>query len=836
MNTIRPKYIFSILLRVVIAVFLAVGTLAAPRLSAAAMVNWTHWTTSSTAWSQTTVRGIALGPASENYVIGSHVLLGAGGQQAFLAALDPGGNFMWEIDLGVAGIQDVRAVVTDLASGEIYVAGSGATSFSPTGQDGVVARFTPAGGLVWTTYLASALIDQAKGLAFDAVNNVLFVTGYMDNSLITPVPPLTPHSGSRDAFLVAMDLGGTIKWHTFMGCAGGMDAGNAVAVNMGGEVVVTGISECSWGMPVTPFAGATDAFVAKFDPIGNPHWNTFAGSPMKDRGTSVAMDPNSGEMVVGGVSEDSWGKPVSPFVPKGANAFVVKLGPGGNQDWNTFFYAENIKRVSLALDPAGYTHLTHTVGLGTSSDAGYVQLDRFGVTMLSIVLGAPSAVDSGRAIALDSLGVHLAGAGGANWGPPLVAHSASSTEEAFVALLDANIGSFGLKWNTFLTNMGSGCDTHETVLLDKSSGYLYVVGSLISGSNSDVCIAEVHPTTGAVIRRMTFGGVGEDVGLGISRDGAGYLYVSGYSTRSWGSPKVAFGTGASINGFVAKIQRSSGTLVWNTFTGGTKPERLSAVAAYGAAPVIYAVGEREVNGTLGRDILALSLNASGNKNWQYLYGSATGDDAGYAIMAAPNGYPYIAASSNAAWGGGSASYKGDYDAVLVSLTPGGTLLRNTFIGSAGTDWGLGLTIDTSGSVYLTGQSDTTWGAPKRSHDPTPWNSDAFVAKFTPQCVQVWNTFLGGAGWDTGWGLAVENGLLYVSGTSDASWGTSSSYVGSNDSFVAILNASSGIFSRNDFIGSADMDFGYGIVASSGTYYVVGTTYSSSVSSFIASGN
>ena len=52
--------------------------------------------------------------------------------------------------------------------------------------------------------------------------------------------------------------------------------------------------------------------------------------------------------------------------------------------------------------------------------------------------------------------------------------------------------------------------------------------------------------------------------------------------------------------------------------------------------------------------------------------------------------------------------------------------------------------------------------------------------------QTWNTFLGGAGWDTGRGAAVDaDGNVYVSGTADGIWGVPGrAYTLKNDVFVA----------------------------------------------------
>ncbi|NCC26485.1 MAG: hypothetical protein EOM25_14995, partial [Deltaproteobacteria bacterium] len=97
------------------------------------------------------------------------------------------------------------------------------------------------------------------------------------------------------------------------------------------------------------------------------------------------------------------------------------------------------------------------------------------------------------------------------------------------------------------------------------------------------------------------------------------------------------------------------------------------------------------------------------------------------------------------------------------------LTWNTFLGGAGGDRGFGITTDDSGNVYVTGNSAASWGSPRRGHQGG--STDAFAAKIDGGTgVLVWNTFLGGAATDAGAGIAVDgSGNVYVVGFSTASW-------------------------------------------------------------------
>lgn len=69
------------------------------------------------------------------------------------------------------------------------------------------------------------------------------------------------------------------------------------------------------------------------------------------------------------------------------------------------------------------------------------------------------------------------------------------------------------------------------------------------------------------------------------------------------------------------------------------------------------------------------------------------------------------------------------------------------------------TVDGSGNVYVTGSSDATWGAPVR---PYTADDDAFAAQLNSSGAVTWNTFLGGSSWDYGRGIALDgSGNGYV---------------------------------------------------------------------------
>ncbi|MBF0457658.1 MAG: SBBP repeat-containing protein [Nitrospirae bacterium] len=229
------------------------------------------------------------------------------------------------------------------------------------------------------------------------------------------------------------------------------------------------------------------------------------------------------------------------------------------------------------------------------------------------------------------------------------------------------------------------------------------------------------------------GGTGNDYGFGygdIAVDTIGNIYVTGFSTATWGSPVTAFGGGAA-DAFAAKLN-SSGVLQWNTFLGGT------------------------------------------------------GTDRGWGIAVDTSGNVYVTGDSDSTWGSPVTAHGGvNADLFAAKLNSSGVLQWNTFLGGAGNDYIQGIAVDTSGNVYVAGYTNATWGLPVRAYTS---GNDAFAAKLNSSGVLQWNTFLGGAGDDYGYGIAVDTcGNAYVAGYSNATWGSPvRAYTSGNDVFVAMI--------------------------------------------------
>ena len=185
------------------------------------------------------------------------------------------------------------------------------------------------------------------------------------------------------------------------------------------------------------------------------------------------------------------------------------------------------------------------------------------------------------------------------------------------------------------------------------------------------------------------------------------------------------------------------------------------------------------------------------------YLGGAGDDTGIAIAVDTSGNAYITgitASVNfptlhayqTTYGGGST------DAFVTKLNATGTaLVYSTFLHGSVGEYGNGIAVDTSGNAYITGITGSANFPTLNAYRTTFGGgiTDAFVTKLdttkTGAASLVYSTYLGGAGSESGYGIAVDtSGNAYITGDTSANFPTLNAYQTTNggitDAFVTKL--------------------------------------------------
>jgi uncharacterized protein (TIGR03437 family) len=220
----------------------------------------------------------------------------------------------------------------------------------------------------------------------------------------------------------------------------------------------------------------------------------------------------------------------------------------------------------------------------------------------------------------------------------------------------------------------------------------------------------------------------------------------------------------------------------------------------------------------------------------YLGGS--GFDHGNAIAVDANGNIYVAGGTGSAnfpgVNGAQRNFGGFFDGFIAKFNPGGTsLIYATYLGGNRQDACLSLAVDSSGSAFVTGITDSlnfpTASALQASYGGGDF--DAFVAKLNPSgSTLTWSTYLGGNDDDQAYAIAVDSaGLAYVAGRTESlnfpkAQARQPAYGGGVDAFVTKFNAAGSALLYSSYLGGNEIEFGTGIaVDANSNIYVAGIT-------------
>ncbi len=220
----------------------------------------------------------------------------------------------------------------------------------------------------------------------------------------------------------------------------------------------------------------------------------------------------------------------------------------------------------------------------------------------------------------------------------------------------------------------------------------------------------------------------------------------------------------------------------------------------------------------------------------YLGGSNT--DRGNVIAVDIQGNAYVAGSTlssdfptvNPAQSTFSGGPGGDIFVTKLNTT-GSALIYSTYIGGSDSDVGFGIAVDSAGSAYVTGRTQSTNFPTINSFQQNfGGGSDVFVTKLSPTgSALVYSTYLGGSGFEIGEDLVVDSsGNAYITGpTQSTNFPTVNSlqaYSGEGDTFITKFNSSGGALSFSTYFGGSSNDNGEGIaVDTTGNVYVTGST-------------
>lgn len=242
-------------------------------------------------------------------------------------------------------------------------------------------------------------------------------------------------------------------------------------------------------------------------------------------------------------------------------------------------------------------------------------------------------------------------------------------------------------------------------------------------------------------------------------------------------------------------------------------------------------------------VLLTNLNQPGTYaselDWATYYGGTLLEE-GRAVATDPSGNVYLAGvtrstASISTPGSHLAAAPTNRNAFLAKFNSAGVRQWATYCGGTGADYGMGVTTDASGNVYLVGFTESTTGIATAGTYQTAFSgsTDAFIAKFNSAGVRQWGTYFGGTDTEEGYSVAVDNaGGVYLAGITQGSTNLASvgahqaAFAGISDQFLAKFNANTGARLWSTYYGGVNEDLAANVACDpTGNVYSVGETTS-----------
>jgi len=429
--------------------------------------------------------------------------------------------------------------------------------------------------------------------------------------------------------------------------------------------------------------------------LSNLAFSTLLGGNAEDRGNSIAVD-SAGNIYVTGLTWSEQFPTTAGTVDtslNGADIFVTKLSASGTLIYSTFIGGNSGDAgYAIAIDASGNAYLT-----GQTQSADFpTTAGAFGVTFRGVTDAFVTKLNaSGTALIYSGVtgGIALDGAGGITVDASGNAYVAGATESADFPV---TAGAFDV------THNGSG----------------------------DVFAMKLNPTGATVIYSTFIGGQAYETttGKGIAIDSSGNAYLTGQTASTNYPTQAAYD--ATANGmndvFVTKLNASGSGLVYSTFIGGNSYEEGTAIAidssgnAYltgRTASTNYPTTSGAFDTTLDAvpDVFVTKLNASGSALIYSTFIGGTNADSAAGLAVDASGNVYLTGSTSSATypttpGAFDTSHNGYTDVFVTKLNPrGNALVYSTFIGGGSGELVHGIAIDSSGNIYITGETSTLPG-------------------------------------------------------------------------------------------------------------------------------
>jgi len=669
--------------------------------------------------------------------------------------------------------------------------------------------------LLYSSYIGGAGADQAFGVAVDKDSNA-YIVGLTSSADFPGGSPIQSalNSDGVDAFALKLNPNGNgVVYATWLGGAG-EEVAVGVAVDENGNAYVTGYTVSkdfpkTNGAPQQSNGGLADGFIAKLNPAGSALlYSSYVGGDGNDIVWGVAVDSGGNAYLTGatqssnlpasGIQQSRSSQPIYKSADRAGNwariaaalnttqVFAVTVDPSnpntlyagtfqgvyksanGGQQWQLTGQASPATAPTfggaIIVHPSNSNILfvcSQNGGFYRSTDGGLSYQANIGIDFG----GSPSAYD----IAIDPVtpttiylgtmsGVFKSANGGDSW----------------VAINNGFAPPFGgqpPKVNRLVIDPANRLTVYAATnrgvfkTIDGGANWVIASNGLGQGSQAEVLALALDPATPMTL----YAGVSNFAGALYKTTDGGVTWRASNSglnipgqtgLQTVQSLAIDPTTPATIyagTAFGGVYKTTNGAATWSASNIGLPNPAVNNVAVDRANPANVYVGV-----SAGTDAFAAKINASGSALvWLTYLGGADNDEA-RGVAVDKDGAAYIAGATSSLNFPTSvpfqAANRGGSDAFVTKIDPAGSaLVFSTYFGGAGNDTGRGIAVNGAGQTFITGSTLSNNLPTKNPLLPSYGGAiDAFVAKFNAAGSALeYSTWLGGTGNDNGLAIAID---------------------------------------------------------------------------------
>ena len=394
-------------------------------------------------------RGIAISPDG-NYIYITGYTEGAlagyshiGGKDAFIAVYDANGNEIWIKQIATSADEEGYSIA--VSPDAIYVAGytEGLLNGEANkNRDAFIIKYNFDSNRVWTRLLGSDYDDTARGVAVSPDGNGIYITGEANGDILSAT-----NKGYDDVLIAKYSNAGTLQWVKLLSTTAFDRGWDIITSNNGNYIYIVGDTEGTFEGNVK--FGGFDAFIAKYDHVGNKIWVRQLGSAFDDVAYGIAVTPD--------------------------DAFVYLIGEAkGAVDGHPSFGGYDIL---IAKYDANGNKLAVSLLGSTATTNGYNN-------------------DTGMAVVVSPNDSHFYIAGYVEGDLNDQSNQGNGYADGFIVAYDNN---FNILWTKLIGS--TSYDTFEDMVISPDGNYLYAVGAFSGDINNlqpkgsdDVLLYKV-PTT-----------------------------------------------------------------------------------------------------------------------------------------------------------------------------------------------------------------------------------------------------------------------------------------------------------------------------------------------------